>query len=179
MSERIIEIPDGVDLKLEGRELVVKSGSNELRRRFYNYHVKMEIKDGKVLIKTEEERRKVKAVLGTWNAHVNNMINGVTKGYEAKLKIVYSHFPIKFVVKGEIVVISNFLGEKKPRTSYIIPGTEVKMDKDEVVVKGIDKEKVGQTAANIETTCKIKELDRRVFQDGCFITQKPTIIESN
>ena len=45
-------------------------------------------------------------------------------------------------------------------------------NKTDVVVKGADREKVGQTAANIERACRIKKRDRRVFQDGVYIVSK-------
>lgn len=51
-------------------------------------------------------------MLGTIVAHIRNMINGVTKGYEYKLAIVYSHFPMNVKVEGNKIMITNFLGEK-------------------------------------------------------------------
>jgi len=72
--------------------------------------------------------------------------------------------------------VTNLFGEKVPRVAKLpwSPGeVEVKVsNKTDVVVKGIDKEKVGQTAANIERSCKIRNRDRRVFQDGIYITSK-------
>jgi large subunit ribosomal protein L6 len=75
-------------------------------------------------------------------------------------------------VEGKNIVISNFLGEKKPRVANILGETTVKASGDEVVISGINKEDVGQTAANIEQLTKIKRFDPRVFQDGIYIVEK-------
>ena len=68
--------------------------------------------------------------------------------------------------------IGNFLGEKKPRLARILGETKVKVSGNEVVVSGISKEDVGQTAANIEQVTKIKRFDPRIFQDGIYIVDK-------
>jgi hypothetical protein len=72
--------------------------------------------------------------------------------------------------------ITNLLGEKVPRVASLpwSPAeVEVKIGgKSDVSVKGADREKVGQTAANIERACKIKNRDPRVFQDGVYIVSK-------
>ena len=174
-----VEIPEGVEVRLESGELSVKGPKGELRRVFLNPNVKMEIKGNEITISSDSDRRKTKAIVGTWASHCRNMITGVTQGWEAKLKIVYSHFPIKFNVQGNTAVIQNFLGERKDRTARIYDGTTVDVKKDEIIVRGIDKEAVGQTAANIETAAKVKGFDRRVFQDGIHLVQKCSPIEEN
>jgi len=87
---------------------------------------------------------------------------------------MFSHFPISVKVdnKEGKVIISNFLGEKAPRVARILEGVNVSVKGNDVIVEGIDIEKVGQTAANIESACKVQGLDRRVFLDGIYIYEK-------
>ena len=100
------------------------------------------------------------------------MINGIEKGFEYKLKAVYSHFPITVELHGKEAIIKNFLGEKIPRKTKILPNVDVKIDKDFITVNSSDKESAGQTAANFEKATWIRLKDRRVFQDGIFIINK-------
>ena len=102
---------------------------------------------------------------------------GVLKGYEAKLKICSGHFPMTVSTDTEKVTIKNFLGEKVPRHSSMMKGVEVKVNGNEVIVTGIEKEAVGQTAARIEQSCRITNRDRRIFQDGIWIIRKPQVKE--
>ena len=60
------------------------------------------------------------------------------------------------------------MGEKKPRVAKILDGVSVEIKGDLILVKGIDKEKVGQTVANIELATRVKNRDVRVFQDGIY-----------
>jgi large subunit ribosomal protein L6 len=69
-------------------------------------------------------------------------------------------------------VIQNFLGERSPRKALILDGVTVKAKGDDVTVEGIDKEKVGQTVANIERATAVSRRDIRVFQDGIYLTSK-------
>ena len=73
-------------------------------------------------------------------------------------------------------MIRNFLGERSSRSAKILDGVEIKVEADKIRLSGADKEKVGQSAANIEQATHIKGYDRRVFQDGVYITQKPVAI---
>jgi large subunit ribosomal protein L6 len=85
------------------------------------------------------------------------------------MKIVFSHFPIKTVVKGDIFEIQNFLGERSARRAKILEGVKVQAKGDEVTLTGIDVEKVSQTAANIEQATRVRDRDIRVFQDGIYV----------
>jgi len=100
------------------------------------------------------------------------MMSGVAYGFQYKLKLVYSHFPIQVKVEGRTISIDNFLGERKPRSARIMGESSVVVQGDELVVTGIDKEEVGQTAANIEQATRIKGRDPRVFQDGIYLVEK-------
>lgn len=174
--EKTVEIPDGVSVSMEGENLLVKGPKGELRKVLRG--VRMKVKDNEVKFTSLSDRRKDKAMVGTWRSHLENMITGVTDGWQASMKMVYSHFPVKFSVDGKKIIIQNFLGERSQREARIFgASTKVEVKKDDVIITGIDKEDVGQTAANIEIACKVKGYDRRVFQDGCHLVKKTHPIE--
>ena len=132
--------------------------------------------DGNVEVFCDLPRRKEKALAGTWAAHIRNMNKGLSEGFEYRLKAVYSHFPMTLKVDGSTLTITNLFGERVPRQASL-PWTPAEVtvkveNKTEVVVSGIDKEKVGQTSANIERACRIRGRDRRVFQDGVYIVEQ-------
>lgn len=168
-----IEVPEKVQVIL-GKDgtVSVKGPLGEMSRRLRSTFVKIRMNGKDVVVSIGTSRAKHRALMGTYGAHIRNMIAGVTKGFEYKMKIVYAHFPIKASVKGDVFVIENFLGEKAPRNAVILGKTKVTVKGDQVTVSGIDIEEVGQTAANIERATRIKHLDPRVFQDGIYITEK-------
>ncbi len=167
-----VEIPEGVEVTVEGNLVRVKGPKGELERELKYPGVKIFEEDGKVVIFKEFPRRRDIAIARTFKAHIANMIRGVTEGFQYKLKVLYSHFPMTVKVQGDEVLIENFLGEKNPRRAKILPGVTVKVMGQEIIVESIDKEKAGQTAANIEQATKINKWDRRVFQDGIYIVEK-------
>ena len=174
-----VTISQGVEVRKEGNDLVIKGPKGELRRDVKHPKVKIDIKGDSIVLDSVDDRRRSKAMTGTLAAHVKNMVDGVDRGYESRLRVVYSHFPVRLKAEGDSFIIENFLGEKKPRVAKIEPGTEVKVEKDDIIVTGIDKEKVGITASRIEQTTKVIGFDRRVFSDGAYITQKPTAVEES
>ncbi|GAB6102740.1 50S ribosomal protein L6 [Thermococcus atlanticus] len=167
-----VEIPEGVEVTVEGNLVRVKGPKGELERELKYPGVKIFEEDGKVVVFKEFPRRRDIAIARTFKAHIANMIRGVTEGFQYKLKVLYSHFPMTVKVQGDEVLIENFLGEKNPRRAKILPGVTVKVMGQEIIVESIDKEKAGQTAANIEQATKINKWDRRVFQDGIYIVEK-------
>ncbi|MDH4122913.1 MAG: 50S ribosomal protein L6 [Thermoplasmata archaeon] len=171
--EREFEVPEKVQLTVSGDSITVKGPKGTLMRKFDLRKIKIQKTNGaKYVVKCEYPRIRDKAMIGTIESHILNMIHGVIEGYEYKMKIVYSHFPIKATVKGETFVIENFLGERSPRKTRIVGETKVAVKGDEVTLSGINIEDVGQTAANIELATKIRGYDPRVFQDGIYITHK-------
>lgn len=168
-----IEIPEGIDIDITENDLKAKGGKGEVIKRFY--HPKLGIKktDKKIIIETKDEKKKNLAIIGTWTAHIKNMFKGVKEGYEYRMKISHVHFPMNVSVDGDKLVIKNFLGQKQDRYAKIIEGVKVKIEGNNVIIKGVDKEKVGQTAGNIEKSTGLStRRDRRVFSDGIFITSK-------
>jgi large subunit ribosomal protein L6 len=170
--KKIIEIPDGVKVTFDGNVLSASGPKGNNQRFLWYPGITIELTDSEVSVDAVSTRKKQKAMVGTFASHIRNLINGVVDGFEYRMKVVYSHFPMQLKAEGDKFVISNFLGEKKPRVAKILGETIVKTSADEVVITGINKEDVGQTAANIEQATKIKRFDPRVFQDGIYIVEK-------
>jgi large subunit ribosomal protein L6 len=171
-TERRVTIPEGVQIKMDGSVLKVKGPKGELKKNLWFPQISVNINDGDVVISTDSDRKRVIAIVGTFAAHVTNMCTGVTRGFEYRMKVVYSHFPIQLKLQGRRLEIANFLGEKKPRYAGIEDGVTAKVGNDEVVLTGIDKELLGITSANIEHATKIRNRDPRIFQDGIYTVHK-------
>jgi large subunit ribosomal protein L6 len=174
--EKIVNVPKNVNLELKEFKVVVTGEKGKLERDFYSHLfkklIKIERTDDKIKISSESAKRKVKSEVGTIASHIQNMIEGVMKGYSCSLKVIYMHFPITVKVSGNEITINNFLGEKFPRKAKIVGNCKVEVQGDDITVSGINKEEVGQTATNIERSTKIKSRDRRVFMDGVFLVSK-------
>ncbi len=172
LKEERVKVPDGVQVKLEGDQVVVSGKGVTLQRSLSHPRVSLAVEGGEVKVRCEYPKRRDGALVGTFAAHLRNMIVGVTDGFTYEMKIVYSHFPVKATVRGPEFIIENFLGEKFPRKARILGATKVEVKGDQVVLTGPDIEAVSQTAANIEQATRIKGFDPRVFQDGIYITKK-------
>jgi len=168
-----IDIPEGIEVKLEGRTLTVKGPEGENTREFKTGKIKFEIKEGKIILSDKKATKKEKRTINTFAAHIKNMIEGVQNKFEYKLKVCFHHFPITVKVEGNKATIKNFLGEKIDRHCEIPKGAEVEVAKDIITIKSINREIAGQAAANFEAATKVRNRDRRIFQDGIFMTNKP------
>jgi large subunit ribosomal protein L6 len=169
---RQIEIPEGVDIQVADSTVTVKGPKGQLSRRLWYPGIDIKKEESHLVVNSKLDRKRRRAMVGTLAAHIGNMIAGVTFGFEYKMKVVYSHFPIQLKAGKNELIINNFLGERRARSANIVGGTKVDLGKDEVMVSGIDKEKVGQTMANIEQATRVKGFDVRVFQDGIYLVEK-------
>lgn len=167
--EEIIEVPENVEVSLDGA-LTMKGPKGEVKREFA---FPLELEGKKVRLFFAKGTKNQKRLIMTTAAHVKNMIKGVLEGYEYNLQVVFVHFPMTVKVEGNEVVVKNFLGESRERRAHIFPNAEVKIAGDKITVTSPDKEAAGQTAANIELSTRITNRDRRIFQDGIWMTRTP------
>ncbi len=175
-ASREVKIPadQKVSFKVNGKQVEMKGPKGTITRDFSharNLDISAPAKDT-ILLETRFPRRADLAIIGTIQGHIQNMIVGVTSGYKYKLKIVYAHFPITVKVNKDTVEIQNFIGERGFRIVPINGDVKITATKEDVTVEGIDKDIVGQNAANIQRRTRIIEKDLRVFQDGIYVYEK-------
>lgn len=173
--EENIAIPEGVTVSLDGNVLKVTGPKGELSRSFNHPRVNVVVDEEEVHVSSEYPRIRDKAMVGTYAAHIKNMVKGVTQGFTYGLKIVFSHFPMKVSVNAQEkrVEVSNYMGGHAIRMAKIVgDDTKVKIQGSDVTVTGINIEDVGQTAANIERSTMRGGFDKRVFEDGIYITYR-------
>ncbi|NKE35569.1 50S ribosomal protein L6 [Natronococcus sp. JC468] len=168
-----LEIPENVSVEVDHLDVTVDGPEGAVTRRLWYPDVTVEAEDDQMVIESTAEDAKTNATVGTFESHLKNAFHGVTEGWEYKMEVFYSHFPMQVRVEGDDVVIENFLGEKAPRRTTIHGETDVSVDDERLVLSGPNKEDVGQTAADIEQLTRVSGKDTRVFQDGVYITEKP------
>jgi len=167
-----IKIPENIKVEIIGNVIKVSGPFGNNEKSFYDPRILIKKEDNKILLTTKRQSRNEKRIIRTFKAHITNLIRGVNKPYTYKLKICSGHFPISVSVSNDKVIIKNFFAEKIAREAKILKNIEVKIDNDIIIVSGIDKENVSQTASNIEQACRITNRDRRVFMDGIYIISK-------
>ena len=167
-----VAIPEGVTATLQGRSLAIKGKLGEAKKNFDKINVNIAVEGNRVVFTPFSAKKRDNVIINTVSSIVNNMVTGVTKGYTYKVKVVYAHFPITVKTKGRQILVENFIGERSPRIAEIVGDTKVSVEGDDVIVKGVSLEDVGQTAANVELATKIKRKDQRVFLDGLYIYHK-------
>jgi len=166
-----IEIPEKVTVA-SGKTLDVKGPKGEVKRSFKDTRVSCHVEGKKIVLKSSKATKREKKRLYTYIAHIKNMIHGVTEGHYYELKSCAAHFPMNVAVAGKQLVIKNFLGEHVPRTMPLREGVTIKVTGDIIRVESADKELAGMTASDIELLTRIKDHDRRIFQDGCYIISR-------
>ncbi|MFQ6074902.1 MAG: 50S ribosomal protein L6 [Candidatus Bathyarchaeia archaeon] len=167
-----VEVPSGVEVRVEGRRVSVKGPLGVLERDFSHAGVALRRETGQIVVEASWPDKRRAALVGTIAAHMRNMITGVTKGFTYKLRVIYAHFPVMVKAQKGRVVIENFGGERRPRVAKLCGDVEVDVKEDEIIVRGIDIRDVSQSAANIQQATKIKKKDPRVFLDGIYVYEK-------
>lgn len=114
-----IEIPEGIEVKLEGNKLIVKGEKGENQREFKIGKINFQKKDNLIVLGHKNATKKEKKIINTMTSHIKNMLKGVKEGFEYQLKICSSHFPITVEVQDKEAIVKNFLGEKIPRKAKI------------------------------------------------------------
>ncbi len=145
VGKRVLEIPEGVTVTKDKNLITVKSSKGELNFN-YNNKVIVEINDKEITTKTKKETKSERELIGTTNSLIQNMLEGVTKGFEKSLETVGVGY--KFVVQGNKLVV--YAGYSKPVDVVIPSGLNVEqVNNTEIKISGIDKQLVGEFTANI------------------------------
>lgn len=169
-----IEIPEGIEVSLENNILKMKKGDKDVSRRLHAF-IKVNVADNKMILSSDRNRKIERKLFGTFRAHLNNMVKGLEEGFTYKLQISNVHFPMNVSHdKGNNkLVVKNFLGEKIDRIIPLVEGVDIKIDNEIIEINGHDIEKTGMVATSIEKGTRVRNKDRRVYQDGIFIIEKP------
>jgi large subunit ribosomal protein L6 len=169
-NETELPVPENVSVKKQGHHVVVTGRKGTIIKDFHKLPALIDVSDRTITIRPAGKRKRDLAITNTAKSIINNMLTGVDKGFMYKLKIVFAHFPISVKVRGREIYVENFFGERSARISHIVgDATKVNISGDDVIVKGPSLEEVSQTAANIESSTRVKGKDQRVFLDGLYI----------
>jgi large subunit ribosomal protein L6 len=140
-----IALPKGAEASIAAEQITVKGPLGTLTQAL-NGLVKIRNENGTLMFEPTNESREANAMSGTLRALVNNMVNGVTKGFERKLSLVGVGFRAQ--AQGDKLNLS--LGFSHPVVHQMPEGVKCETpSQTEIVIKGVDKQKVGQTAAEV------------------------------
>lgn len=138
-----IPIPSGVDVSLDGETIRVKGGKGELTMTIHS-EVALQIDNSEIRVSAKENGKQ--AIAGTTRSLVNNMVKGVTEGFQKNLTLVGVGYRAQ--AKGKVLNLT--LGFSHPVEYRIPEGITIETpSQTEVVVKGISKQVVGQVASDI------------------------------
>lgn len=145
IAKHPIALPAGVEAKLSGKKLAIKGKKGELSLDISN-DIGAEIKDGTIVLRKLSESRQARNMWGTTSSLVRGMIKGVTEGFQKRLLIEGVGFRAQ--MKGKTLVLQ--IGFSHDVEFEVPAGIEVKVPKPtEIEISGIDKQKVGQVAAEL------------------------------
>jgi len=140
-----IALPKGAEATISAELITVKGPLGTLSQKLSRL-VKVQNDNGTLKFEAANDSREANAMSGTLRALVNNMVNGVTKGFERKLNLVGVGYRAQ--AQGDKLNLS--LGFSHPVVHQMPAGVKCETpSQTEIVIKGIDKQKVGQTAAEV------------------------------
>jgi len=149
IGKQPINIPEGVEIRIEQDKIFVKGPKGELKRNIVG-EIKVEIKDSQIIIAPSSKTKRANALWGLTRALVFNMVKGVVGGFERILEIEGVGY--RAVVQGNKLLLT--LGFSHPVEIEAPEGISFSVEKNKIKIAGIDKEAVGQTAATIRALKK-------------------------
>ena len=148
IGNRVLTIPAGVEVNVDGNKVTVKGPKGTLESTFRNDCIQVKVEGTEVHVSRDNELKTTKQLHGTTNSNIKNMLVGVSEGFKKELEI--NGVGYRFQVQGNKVVIT--AGYSHNIDMVIPQGVKVEMpDKSqtELVISGYDKQAVGEFAANI------------------------------
>lgn len=145
VARKPVELPKGVELTTAGGDVKVKGPKGELALRLAP-HIEVQVADGKAQVTVRSASRSAKEASGTMRALLANMVTGVSKGFERKLELV----GVGYRAQAQGRKLNLTLGFSHPVVYAVPEGISVETpSQTEILIKGIDRQKVGQVAAEI------------------------------
>lgn len=144
VGKKPISIPKGVEVKIEGSLVTVKGPKGELKRQIHPAVVVNQDGDN-LIVSVRNGNRQSRSLQGLFRVLIDNMVIGVSKGFEKALEIVGIGYRAE--LKGRIAVFS--LGYSHPVNFELPEGVDAKIERSKVTLSGIDKQLLGETAARI------------------------------
>ncbi|RXZ70571.1 50S ribosomal protein L6 [Fusobacterium necrophorum] len=147
VGKKPIVVPAGVEVKIDGHKVTVKGPKGTLEKEF-NQELTIKLENGEVVVERPNDEPKVRAIHGTTRALIQNMVSGVSEGFKKSLTLVGVGY--RAAVKGKGLELS--LGYSHPVIIDEVPGITFSVEKNTtILVEGIEKDLVGQIAANIRS----------------------------
>ena len=147
VGRKVITIPSGVEIKQDGNKITVKGPKGQLERDFSS-EITVKVEGNDINVTRPNDLPDIRALHGTTRAVLNNMIVGVSQGFEKKLELVGVGYRVQVAGKG----LTLALGYSHPVEIEAIEGIEFKVEGNtKIAIEGINKELVGQIAANIRS----------------------------
>ena len=144
IGKKLLVLPAQTEVKLSGTMVVVKGPLGEISRDLHEL-ISINIENNSVTLAPKNDTLEANALWGTYASHLVNMVHGVTTAFSKKLLLEGIGYKVE--VKGEKVVLA--LGFSHPVEVPIPAGLKVVVEKNAIIVSGIDKEKVGQFTARL------------------------------
>lgn len=171
--EEKIKIPEGVSCVYENGVMKCSKGSTSVEKKIKIPESEIKVHGSEISIACKKGNKNHYKKIMSAAAHLRNLFRGLEEKFTYNLEICHVHFPMTVKVEGNKVLISNFFGEKQPRVCEVLKEVHVDIKGSKIIVSSHDKESAGQTAANLERATRLTGRDRRIFQDGIYITSKP------
>ncbi|WP_414044192.1 50S ribosomal protein L6 [Macrococcus animalis] len=148
VGKKVIEIPTGVEIKIDGNTVTVKGPKGELTNTF-NEEMTYKLEDNTLEVVRPSDSKAHKTIHGTTRALIANMVEGVSKGFEKNLELIGVGYRAQ--MQGKNLILN--VGYSHPIEIVAEEGITLSVDKNtKVKVEGINKERVGAIASNIRAT---------------------------
>lgn len=152
IGKHSISIPQGVNVTVDANNVVTVTGPKGTLSREVHKEIKVVVENNEVRVLNELDKKELSKFHGLYRQLINNMVIGVTKGFERRLTI--NGVGYKITQKGQDLVLN--IGLSHPVELKAIDGITLSFDKNEVIVSGIDKERVGQYASKVRDIRRVE-----------------------
>jgi len=149
IGKKPIQIPTGTEINISDGVIAVKGKFGELRRKL-SKHVNIKVDADQVIVEPSSDMPQARMLWGTFASHIRNMLQGVNEPYAKTLLVEGVGY--KVAMSGKNITLN--VGYSHPVDVEIPEGLEVTVEKNAITIKGIDKEKVGQFAAEVRAVKK-------------------------